>query len=337
MRFTRNVANIVMDLNDVEAIDAKTLGGARQRHRQRPLRDRRRQRGGRPRRRTATTAADNVVVNATNGDDVATVAGAGSDRAGGRSVRPRLGVGRRRRSDRLTVNALAGDDVIDASGAGRQRRALLTLDGGDGRRRPDRRRRRRRAARRRRRRRPDRRPGQRHHRRRARRQRRHRALAANTVTSATRVGKGWLATHARIVKRQDRARGRQQEARASSSRSLPARSGRGLPLVPRAAAGARTARPVLAPAAKQLASGLLSPNNTFDRPSPGAKRPFRGLRASEICFRRFLTCANRERSDPSGVFASGICCRRFLTADSGACRDRTGDLRVANAALSHLS
>ena len=43
-----------------------------------------------------------------------------------------------------------------------------------------------------------------------------------------------------------------------------------------------------------------------------------------------------ERSDPSAVFASGICCRRFLTADSGACRDRTGDFRVANAALSQL-
>ena len=28
VRFTRDIANIVMDLNDVETIDAKTLGGA---------------------------------------------------------------------------------------------------------------------------------------------------------------------------------------------------------------------------------------------------------------------------------------------------------------------
>ena len=106
--------------------------------------------------------------------------------------------GAERRSDRLTVDALAGDDVIDASGAGANA-ILLTLDGGDG---------------------DD-------------------VLlggagddtllggpgddvliggpgndvidggagdnvvidtfAANTVTSATRVGKGWLATHVHIV------------------------------------------------------------------------------------------------------------------------------------------
>ena len=74
MRFTRNLGNIVMDLNDVEAIDLNALGGAdtitvndlsgtdvveRQR---------------RPRRRIGGTAgdgaADTVIVNGTNGDDV---------------------------------------------------------------------------------------------------------------------------------------------------------------------------------------------------------------------------------------------------------------------------
>ena len=46
VRFTRNVANITMDLNDVESIVAKTLGGA-----------------------------DNLVVNDLSGTDVANVDG----------------------------------------------------------------------------------------------------------------------------------------------------------------------------------------------------------------------------------------------------------------------
>ena len=51
VRFTRDVANIVMDLNDVERIVAKTLGGADTLDRQRPVRHRRHQRRRRPRRR----------------------------------------------------------------------------------------------------------------------------------------------------------------------------------------------------------------------------------------------------------------------------------------------
>ena len=38
VRFTRDIANIVMDLNDVETIDVKALGGADTAHRQRPVR-----------------------------------------------------------------------------------------------------------------------------------------------------------------------------------------------------------------------------------------------------------------------------------------------------------
>ena len=41
VRFTRDIAAITMDLNDVESIVAKTLGGADSRGRQRPVRDRR--------------------------------------------------------------------------------------------------------------------------------------------------------------------------------------------------------------------------------------------------------------------------------------------------------
>ena len=122
-----------MDLDDVESIVAKTLGGAD----------------------TVTVndlsgtdvtdveadldaagggddlAADNVIANATNGDDVVTVTGTGPNAqviglAAAVSVSGAIAG-----SDRLTVNALAGDDVIDASGLAANS-ALLTADGGDG-------------------------------------------------------------------------------------------------------------------------------------------------------------------------------------------------------------
>ena len=123
VRFTRDIANIVMDLNDVETIDAKALGGAdtltvndlsgtdvtdvdadlaadrrrrrrrgRQRHRQRHQRRRRRDRRRHAARTRRSPASPRRV------DVTGAIAG----------------------SDRLTVNALAGDDVVDASGAGRQ-------------------------------------------------------------------------------------------------------------------------------------------------------------------------------------------------------------------------
>ena len=135
VRFTRNVAAIVMDLNDVEAIDLKTLGS------------------------TDTTIvndlsgtdvteidvnlagvlggtagdgqADMVVVNGTNGDDVAVVAGD----AIGVSVfglAARINIAHAEAAnDGLRVNLLAGDDVMDASGfaAGA---IQLSADGGDG-------------------------------------------------------------------------------------------------------------------------------------------------------------------------------------------------------------
>jgi Ca2+-binding RTX toxin-like protein len=133
VRFTRDIANIVMDLDDVETINARALGGTD----------------------TVTVndlsgtdvdavnpklaapaggddlAADNVIVNATNGSDVATVTGnASSTSVLGLAARVTL-TGAAAGSDRVTVNALAGDDVVDASSltaAG----ALLTANGGDG-------------------------------------------------------------------------------------------------------------------------------------------------------------------------------------------------------------
>jgi Ca2+-binding RTX toxin-like protein len=76
-------------------------------------------------------AADNVVVNATNGEDAVTVAGNGpAAQVDGLSARVSI-AGAVAGSDRLTVRALAGDDVVDASGLAANS-VLLTSDGGDG-------------------------------------------------------------------------------------------------------------------------------------------------------------------------------------------------------------
>jgi Ca2+-binding RTX toxin-like protein len=129
VRFTRDIANIVMDLNDVETVDAKSLGGA-------DLLTVNDLSG------TDVTnvvddlggndgAADNVVVNGTNGDDAVLVSGdaAGVQVAGLSSLVSVAGA--IAASDRVTVNALAGDDVVEASGLAATA-ALLTENGGDG-------------------------------------------------------------------------------------------------------------------------------------------------------------------------------------------------------------
>jgi Ca2+-binding RTX toxin-like protein len=131
--FTRDVANVTMDLNDVEGIDFHALGGAD----------------------TVTVndlagtdvtevnldlagvgspgdgAPDNVIMFGTSEDDVALVFGDAS----GTSVFGLAALvnitGAEAANDRLTLNSFAGDDVIEASGlaaAGIQ----LTGDGGDG-------------------------------------------------------------------------------------------------------------------------------------------------------------------------------------------------------------
>jgi Ca2+-binding RTX toxin-like protein len=133
VRFTRNIASIVMDLNDVESIDVKALGGTDN------LvvndlsgtdvtsvdADLAAPGGG------DDAAADNVIANATNGSDVVSVSGNGpSASVVGLAARINLS-GAVAGSDRITVNALAGDDVVDASGLSASS-ALLTADGGDG-------------------------------------------------------------------------------------------------------------------------------------------------------------------------------------------------------------
>jgi Ca2+-binding RTX toxin-like protein len=133
VRFTRNVGNIVMDLDDVEAIDLNALGGADTV----VIHDL----SG-----TDVTAInlnlaavggagdgqpDTVIVNGTNDDDVILAFGDAS----GVSV---LGLaaqinitGAEAANDRLTINARAGDDVVEASGLAAGA-IQLTADGGDG-------------------------------------------------------------------------------------------------------------------------------------------------------------------------------------------------------------
>jgi Ca2+-binding RTX toxin-like protein len=133
VRFTRDVANIVMDLNDVEAIDLNALGGTDTvtvndlsgTDVVNVKADLNASGGG------GDGAADNVVANATNGDDVAIVSGNGPS-AQVLGLAARIDVaGAIAGSDRITANMLAGDDVVDASGLAANS-ALLTANGGDG-------------------------------------------------------------------------------------------------------------------------------------------------------------------------------------------------------------
>ena len=129
VRFTRDVAAITMDLNDVESIVVKALGGADTLTVNdvsgTDLTNVSADLGG------DDAAADNIITNATNGDDVVTVSGTGpSAQVNGLPALVSV-TGAIAGSDRVTVNALAGDDVVDASGLAADS-ALLTADGGDG-------------------------------------------------------------------------------------------------------------------------------------------------------------------------------------------------------------
>ena len=132
VRFFRDIANVTMDLDDVEGVDFNALGGADNI----VVNDlsgtdvvevntNLGAAGG-----AGDAQADNVIVHGTSGDDVAIVAG---DAAGtsvfGLAARVNL-TGAEAANDRLTVRTLAGDDVADASELSAA--ALkLTLDGGD--------------------------------------------------------------------------------------------------------------------------------------------------------------------------------------------------------------
>jgi Ca2+-binding RTX toxin-like protein len=133
VRFFRNIANVTMDLNDIDAIDFHALGGADtvvvhdlSGTDVVEINTDLAATGG-----VGDGAADNVIVEGTSGDDVAIVAGDASGTAVlGLAAQTNI-TGAEAANDRLTVNALAGDDVVEASSVSAGA-IQLTLDGGDG-------------------------------------------------------------------------------------------------------------------------------------------------------------------------------------------------------------
>ena len=135
VRFTRDVAAIVMDLDDVERVDFTARGGADTITvgdlSGTDVTEVNLDLAATPGAGTGDGAADNVIVDGTNANDVITVVGS----AGSASV---LGLhatvnvaGGEIANDRLSVLALAGDDVIEAFGLGTDA-IQFTGDGGDG-------------------------------------------------------------------------------------------------------------------------------------------------------------------------------------------------------------
>jgi Ca2+-binding RTX toxin-like protein len=128
--FTRDVANVVMDLNDVESINFNALGGADKITINdlsgTDVTEVNINLGG------VDGQADTIIINATSGDDVALVVGDAS----GVSV---LGLAAQvnilgfnpNEGDRIIINGLAGDDVVQASGLAAGA-IQLTASGGDG-------------------------------------------------------------------------------------------------------------------------------------------------------------------------------------------------------------
>ena len=129
--FLRNIATVLMDLNDVETVDFQALGGADTV----VVNDL----SGTDVTEVNTDLAavggagdaqpDTVVVQGTNGDDVSYVLGdASSVAAIGLAAQVNV-TGAEAANDRLTINTLAGDDVVDASSL-TAAAIQLTADGG---------------------------------------------------------------------------------------------------------------------------------------------------------------------------------------------------------------
>ena len=125
-RLSRDVANITMDLDNVETVDVSAKGGADtitvDDLSKTDVKKVNIDLGG------ADGASDTVVLNATNGDDaititnnngVVTVTGLASE----------VTISNFDANDRIVINGLGGDDVIEASGLTGM---LLTANGGDG-------------------------------------------------------------------------------------------------------------------------------------------------------------------------------------------------------------
>jgi Ca2+-binding RTX toxin-like protein len=131
--FTRNVASVVMDLNDVEGIDFNALGGADlitvddlSGTDVTEINLNLAAVGG-----AGDGVADTVILNGTAGDDVMQAFGDASGVAVvGLPARVNI-TGAEAANDRLVMSAFAGDDVLEASGLSATA-LLLTLDGGVG-------------------------------------------------------------------------------------------------------------------------------------------------------------------------------------------------------------
>ena len=131
--FFRNIANVTMDLNDMESIDFNALGGADKI----TINDMSGTDvtevninlglpGG-----AGDGAADTIIINATNGDDVVLVVGdSGSVSVLGLATQINI-TGFEATNDRIVINTLAGDDVVEASGLGAGA-IQLQADGGPG-------------------------------------------------------------------------------------------------------------------------------------------------------------------------------------------------------------
>lgn len=132
VRFFRNIANVTMDLDDVEAIDFNAQGGADNV----AVGD---LSGTDVVEINLNLAAfggggdaqpDNVIITATNDEDIAQVFG---DAVGvavlGLAAQVNI-IGQEATNDRLTINTLAGDDIVEASGL--EAVIQLIADGGAG-------------------------------------------------------------------------------------------------------------------------------------------------------------------------------------------------------------
>ena len=131
--FFRNIANVTMDLNDMESIDFNALGGADKI----TINDMSGTDvtevninlglpGG-----AGDGAADTIIINATNGDDVVLVVGdSGSVSVLGLAAQINI-TGFEAVNDRIIINTLAGDDVVEASGLSAGA-IQLQADGGPG-------------------------------------------------------------------------------------------------------------------------------------------------------------------------------------------------------------
>jgi Ca2+-binding RTX toxin-like protein len=117
--FFRNIANVTMDLNDVETIDFNALGGADNvvvgdlsgTDVTKVAIDLAGVIGG----TSGDKQVDSVTVNGTNGDDVITIASVGGQIVVG-GLAAQVTIDHAEAGDKLVINGLGGDDVINASG-----------------------------------------------------------------------------------------------------------------------------------------------------------------------------------------------------------------------------